>query len=57
MKRFNTNSGSADVFEFKLDTPREKQEQVPTSGSGLCPLDEFIDMKDTVQNLRTRLIG
>lgn len=52
MKRFNTNSGSADVFEFKLDTPREKQEQVPTQVAAFAPLDEFIDMKDTVQNLK-----
>ena len=52
MKRFNTNSGSADVFEFKLDAPREKQEQVPTQVAAFAPLDEFIDMKDTVQNLK-----
>ena len=40
MKRFNTNSGSAE------------QEQVPTQVAAFAPLDEFIDMKDTVQNLK-----
>ena len=40
------------MFEFKLDTPREKQEQVPTQVAAFAPLDEFIDMKDTVQNLK-----
>lgn len=52
MKRFNTNSGAADVFEFKLDVPREKQEQAPAQVAAFAPLDEFIDMKDTVQNLK-----
>lgn len=36
MKRFNTNSGAADVFEFKLDVPREKQEHAPAQVAGLC---------------------
>lgn len=49
MKRFNTNSGAADVFEFKLDTP---QEQAPAQVAAFAPLDEFMDMKDTVQNLK-----
>ena len=52
MKRFNTNSGAADVFEFKLDVPREKQQQAPAQVAAFAPLDEFIDMKDTVQNLK-----
>ena len=55
MKRFNTNSGAADVFEFKLDVPREKQEQAPAQVAAFAPLDEFIDMKDTVQNLKDEL--
>ena len=52
MNRFNTNRGAAVVFEFKLDVPREKQQQAPAQVAAFAPLDEFIDMKDTVQNLK-----
>lgn len=50
MKRFNTNSGSADIFEFKLDGVKES-ETLPA----FAPLNEFIDMKNTIKELQDEI--
>lgn len=49
MKRFNTNTGAADVFEF-----RGAQEQTAPAPS-FAPLDEFNAMKETIQRLQSEI--
>ena len=49
MKRFNTNTGAADLFEF-----RGQQEQSPPAPS-FAPLDEFNAMKDTIDQLKAEV--
>lgn len=46
MKRFNTNTGAADVFEFHGQ--QEQRSQAPS----FAPLDEFNAMKETIQRLQ-----
>ena len=48
MKRFNTNTGSADLFEF-----HGQQEQTPAPS--FAPLDEFNAMKDTIDQLKAEI--
>lgn len=49
VKRFNTNTGAADVFEF-----RGEQAQVAQATS-FAPLDEFNVMKETIQRLQSEI--
>lgn len=49
MKRFNTNTGAADVFEF-----HGAQEQTAAAPS-FAPLDEFNAMKDTISKLQNEI--
>lgn len=49
MKRFNTNTGAADVFEF-----HGAQEQT-AAASSFAPLDEFNAMKDTISKLQNEI--
>ena len=49
MKRYNTNTGAADVFEF-----REAQEQTAPAPS-FAPLDEFNAMKETIEKLQAEI--
>lgn len=50
MKRFNTNTGAADVFEF-----RGQQPQSNTPAPSFAPLDEFNAMKDTISRLQSEI--
>ena len=47
MKRFNTNTGSADVFEFHGTQQEAPKDMAPA----FAPLDEFMSMKDTIAQL------
>ena len=49
MKRFNTSTGAADVFEF-----HGAQEQTAAAPS-FAPLDEFNAMKDTISKLQNEI--
>lgn len=49
MKRFNTSTGAADVFEFH--GAQEQTAQVPS----FAPLDEFNAMKDTIARLQSEI--
>lgn len=47
MKRFNTNTGAADVFEF-----RGQQDQLNAPAPSFAPLDEFNATKETIGQLK-----
>ena len=51
MKRFNTNTGSADVFEFHGPQQESSQSATPA----FAPLDEFTAMKDTIAQLKEEI--
>lgn len=48
MKRFNTNTGGADLFEFH---GQQEQSQVPA----FAPLDEFNALKNTIAQLQAEI--
>lgn len=50
MKRFNTNTGAADIFEFHGQQAKEQ----PVDPS-FAPLDEFNAMKDTIIKLQNEI--
>lgn len=50
MKRFNTNTGAADIFEF-----HGQQEQPSAPTPSFAPLDEFNAMKDTIFKLQNEI--
>lgn len=50
MKRFNTNTGAADIFEF-----HGQQEQPNAPALSFAPLDEFNAMKDTISKLQSEI--
>lgn len=50
MKRFNTNTGAADIFEF-----HGQQEQTSATAPSFAPLDEFNAMKDTIFKLQNEI--
>lgn len=53
MKRFNTNTGSADMFEFRLPEPSSDSDEAPTAASTeFAPLSDVMDMKDAISKLR-----
>ena len=54
MKRFNTNTGAADVFEFH-GQQQAREQQVENPLPAFAPLDEFMDMKDTINNLKDEI--
>ena len=49
MKRFNTNTGAADIFEFH---GQQAQEQPSAPTSSFAPLDEFNATKETIGQLK-----
>lgn len=54
MKRFNTNTGSADMFEFRLPDHGADSNEAPTTASvEFAPLSDVLDMKDAISKLRT----
>lgn len=50
MKRFNTSTGAADIFEF-----HGQQEQPNAPALSFAPLDEFNAMKDTISKLQSEI--
>lgn len=53
MKRFNTNTGSADMFEFRSSEPNSDRNEAPTTASPeFAPLSDVMDMKDAISKLR-----
>lgn len=50
MKRFNTTTGAADIYEF-----RGQQEQPSAPTTSFVPLDEFNAMKDTIDQLKVEI--
>lgn len=50
MKRFNTTTGAADIFEF-----HGQQEQPSAPAPSFAPLDEFNAMKDTISKLQSEI--
>lgn len=50
MKRFNTTTGAADIFEF-----HGQQEQPNAPAPSFAPLDEFNVMKDTISKLQSEV--
>jgi hypothetical protein len=54
MKRFNTNTGAADVFEFHSQQ-QAREQPAENVAPAFAPLDEFMDMKDTINNLKDEI--
>ena len=52
MKRFNTNTGAADVFEFR---GQQTQGQPSAPAPSFAPLDEFVAMKETIVKLQNEI--
>lgn len=50
MKRFNTTTGAADIFEF-----HGQQDQPNAPAPSFAPLDEFNAMKDTISKLQSEI--
>lgn len=50
MKRFNTTTGAADIFEF-----HGQQDQQNAPAPSFAPLDEFNAMKDTISKLQSEI--
>lgn len=51
MKRFNTNTGAADIFEF-----HGQQEQPNAPSPSFAPLDEFNATKETIGQLKETIL-
>lgn len=51
MKRFNTTTGAADIFEF-----HGQQEQPSASAPSFAPLDEFNATKETIGQLKETIL-
>ena len=53
MKRFNTGTGSADIFEFRIQGQDNENAEVPiTQSVEFAPLSDVMDMKDAITKLR-----
>ena len=53
MKRFNTNTGAADIFEFH---GQQTQEQPSSTAPSFAPLDEFNATKETIGQLKETIL-
>lgn len=53
MKRFNTTTGAADVFEFH---GQQAQEQPSSTAPSFAPLDEFNTTKETIGQLKETIL-
>lgn len=51
MKRFNTNTGAADLFEFHGQQVKEQN----TPAEAFAPLEDFMDLKDALDQLRVEV--
>lgn len=53
MKRFNTTTGAADIFEFH---GQQAQEQPGSTALSFAPLDEFNATKETIGQLKETIL-
>lgn len=53
MKRFNTNTGAADLFEFH---GQQAQEEPSSTAPSFAPLDEFNATKETIGQLKETIL-
>lgn len=53
MKRFNTTTGAADIFEFH---GQQAQEQPSSTAPSFAPLDEFNATKETIGQLKETIL-
>lgn len=53
MKRFNTTTGAADIFEFH---GQQVQEQPSSTAPSFAPLDEFNATKETIGQLKETIL-
>lgn len=53
MKRFNTTTGAADIFEFH---GQQTQEQPSSTAPSFAPLDEFNATKETIGQLKETIL-
>lgn len=53
MKRFNTTTGAADIFEFH---GQQVQEQLSSTAPSFAPLDEFNATKETIGQLKETIL-
>lgn len=53
MKRFNTTTGAADIFEFH---GQQTHEQPSSTAQSFAPLDEFNATKETIGQLRETIL-
>lgn len=53
MKRFNTTTGAADIFEFH---GQQAQEQPGSTAPSFAPLDEFNATKETIGQLKETIL-
>lgn len=53
MKRFNTTTGAADIFEFH---GQQAQEQPSSTAPSFAPLDEFNAAKETIGQLKETIL-
>ena len=51
MKRFNTNTGAADLFEFHGQQIKEQN----APAEAFAPLEDFMDLKDALDQLRVEV--
>lgn len=53
LKKFNPNTGSADMLEFRVSAPQEQRpsEQQAT----FAPLNDLLQLKDDLDNLKTEV--
>ena len=53
MKRFNSGTGSADIFEFKIQEQSDESAEVSTTQNmEFAPLSDVMDIKDAITKLR-----
>ena len=56
VKRFNTQTGSADLFEYYA-RPAERRTEGSQDTVAFAPLNDLMDLKDTVDQLRKDVDG
>ena len=52
LKKFNPNTGAADIAEFRV---QPQQEQRPAEQTAFAPLDDLLQLKDDLDNLKSEI--
>lgn len=52
MKRFNTNTGASDFYQFVLQAPPKEQDTSPVA---FATLQDFLDLQSNVQDLKDEI--